>query len=74
MKVRDLLGAVRDNMVFEVEYRSDNWRICTGPNNSYELDRVFGDREVSDWFPLGSFGVICVDMVPLEEEADDEAD
>lgn len=74
MKVRDLLGAVRDNMVFEVEYRSDNRRICTGPSNRYELDRAFGDREVSNWFPLASFGVICVDMVPLEEEADYETD
>lgn len=73
MKVRDLLGAIRDNMVFEVEYRTDNWRICTGPSNSYELDKTFGDREVDNWFPHGGlcYG-ICIDMAPLEEEEDDE--
>ena len=75
MKVRDLLGAIRDNMVFEVEYRSGNWEVCKGPSNSYELDKVFGDREVDNWFPHGGLpGGICIDMVPLEEEEDDEAD
>lgn len=73
MKVRDLLGVIRSNMVFDVEYRTENWKVCTGPSNNYELDKAFGDREVDNWFPLISLGGgICIDMVPLEEEADDE--
>ena len=73
MKVRDLLGAVRSNMVFEVEYRSGNWKICKGLSDSYELDKVFGDREVDNWFPFSSLcGGVCIDMVPEEpEEAED---
>ncbi len=69
MKVRDLLGAVRSNMVFEVEYRTNNWEACRGPSNSYELDKAFGDREVDNWFPFSTPGSrICIDMVPREEE------
>lgn len=72
MKVRDLLGAIRNNMVFDVEYRSENWKVCTGPSNSYELDKVFGDREVDNWFPYGGLsGGLCIDMAPQEEETED---
>ena len=75
MKVRDLLGAIRGNMVIEVEYRSGNWTVCRGQSDSYELDKAFGDREVDNWFTFsGLGGVVCIDMSPLEEEADNETD
>lgn len=71
MKVRDLLGAIRSNMVFEVEYRSENSKVCIGSSNGYELGKIFGDREVDDWFPLPQGG-ICINMTPEEEEEDDD--
>lgn len=75
MKVRDLLGAIRSNTVIEVEYRSGNCRICTGPSDNHELDKAFGDREVDNWAAFGGlFCGIIVDMVPQGEEADDAAD
>ena len=75
MKVRDLLGVARSNMVFWVEYRCGNREVCTGLNNCHEIDRVFGGREVDNWFPRsGLAGGICIDMAQQEEEKNDEAD
>lgn len=75
MKVRDLLVAIRSNIAVEVEYRAGNEEVCTGPSDSYELDRAFGEREVDNWFPRGGLhDGICIDMVPLDEEEDNETD
>ena len=73
--VRDLLGAARSNLFFDVEYWSGNWVICKGSSRNHGLDKAFGDREVDNWFPLsGLSGGVCIDMAPLEEEEDDEED